>query len=157
MSDKSTGTTTGTVRLHRVFKAPPERVYKAFIDPEAMVKWMPPRGFTGKVQHIDPKVGGKFHMSFTNFGTGQSHGFGGTFLELTLPTRLRYTDQFDDPGLPGTMTVTVDLKKVMVGTEVHIVQEGLPPQIPVDGCYLGWQDSLVQLADVVEPEIPSGP
>jgi uncharacterized protein YndB with AHSA1/START domain len=96
-------------------------------------------------------------MSFTNFGTGQSHGFGGTFLELTLPTRLRYTDQFDDPGLPGTMTVTVDLKKVMVGTEVHIVQEGLPPQIPVDGCYLGWQESLVQLAEVVEPEIPSGP
>jgi uncharacterized protein YndB with AHSA1/START domain len=157
MSDKSTGKTTGTVRLHRVLKAPPERVYKAFIDPDAMVKWLPPHGFTAKVQHIDATVGGKYHMSFTNFGTGQSHGFGGTFLELTPHQRLRYTDQFDDPSLPGTIQVTIDLKKVMVGTEVNILQEGLPPQIPVEACYLGWQESLSLLAHVVEPEIPSAP
>ena len=133
MSDKSTGKTTGTVRLHRVLKAPPERVYKAFIDPDAMVKWLPPHGFTAKVQHIDATVGGKYHMSFTNFGTGQSHGFGGTFLELTPHQRLRYTDQFDDPSLPGTIQVTIDLKKVMVGTEVNIVQEGAAAADPGRG------------------------
>lgn len=157
MSDKSTGKATGTVRLHRVLKAPPERVYKAFLDPEAMVKWMPPHGFTAKVERMDATVGGKYRMSFTNFGTGQAHAFGGTFIELTPHQRLRYTDQFDDPSLPGTIHVTIELKKVMVGTELTIVQEGLPPQIPVEACYLGWQESLSLLAHVVEPEIPSGP
>jgi uncharacterized protein YndB with AHSA1/START domain len=157
MSDKATGKTTGTVRLHRVLKAPPERVYKAFIDPEAMVKWLPPHGFTAKVDRMDATVGGKYHMSFTNFGTGQAHAFGGTFIELTPHQRLRYTDEFDDPRLPGTIHVTIDLKKVMVGTELNIVQEGLPPQIPVEACYLGWQESLSLLAHVVEPDIPSAP
>jgi uncharacterized protein YndB with AHSA1/START domain len=132
-------------------------VYKAFLDPEAMAKWLPPHGFTGKVHAMDAKVGGGYKMSFTNFGTGQTHSFGGTFLELAPPHRIRYTDQFDDPALPGTMHVTVELKKGMTGTELDIVQEGLPPQIPVEFAYLGWQESLALLANLVEPEIPAGP
>jgi uncharacterized protein YndB with AHSA1/START domain len=144
----------GTVRLHRVFKAPPERVYKAFVDAEAMAKWLPPYGFTGKVHHLEAKVGGTFRMSFTNFTNGQSHAFGGEYLELKPGARLRYTDKFEDPNLPGLITVTVDLKKVSVGTEVAIVQEGIPDVIPVEACYLGWQESLMQLAKLVEPEIP---
>ena len=146
-----------TIRLHRVLRAPAARIYKAFIDADAMNKWLPPNGFTGKVTQMDAKVGGGYKMTFTNFGTGSSHSFGGKFLELVPGERIRYTDQFDDPNLPGTIQVTVDLKKVMVGTEVNIVQEGLPPQIPVEACYLGWQESLAQLAQVVEPEIPPGP
>jgi uncharacterized protein YndB with AHSA1/START domain len=148
---------TGTVRLHRVLKAPPERVYKAFLDPDAMAKWLPPHGFTGKVHRMDATVGGSYKMSFTNFGTGQTHSFGGTHLELTPHQRIRYTDQFDDPNLPGKMHVTIELKKVMTGTEVDIVQEGLPPQIPTEFAYLGWQESLTLLAHLVEPEIPAAP
>lgn len=148
---------TGTVRLHRLLKAPPERVYKAFLDPEAMAKWLPPHGFTGKVHEMNTTVGGGYRMSFTNFGTGQSHSFGGTFLELTPHQRIRYTDQFDDPNLPGTMHVTIELGKVSTGTELTIVQEGLPPQIPIEFAYLGWQESLTLLASLVEPEIPSTP
>ena len=148
---------TGTVRLHRFLKAPPERVYKAFLDPDAMAKWLPPHGFTGKVHRMDATVGGGYKMSFTNFGTGQTHRFGGTYLELTPHQRIRYTDQFDDPTLPGTMQVTIELRKVMTGTEVNIVQEGLPPQIPVEFAYLGWQESLTLLANLVEPEIPAAP
>lgn len=148
---------TGTVHLHRVLKAPPERVYRAFLDPDAMAKWLPPHGFTGKVHEMDATVGRGYRMSFTNFGTGQAHSFGGTFLELTPHQRIRYTDQFDDPNLPGKMQVTVELKKVMTGTEVAIVQEGLPPQIPAEFAYLGWQESLMQLANLVEPEIPAEP
>jgi uncharacterized protein YndB with AHSA1/START domain len=148
---------TGTVRLHRFLKAPPERVYKAFLDSDAMAKWLPPHGFTGKVHRMDATVGGGYKMSFTNFGTGQTHGFGGTYLELTPHQRIRYTDQFDDPTLPGTMQVTIELRKVMTGTEVNIVQEGLPPQIPVEFAYLGWQESLTLLANLVEPEIPAAP
>jgi uncharacterized protein YndB with AHSA1/START domain len=148
---------TNTVRLHRVLKAPPERVYKAFLDPDAMAKWLPPHGFTGKVHAMDARVGGAYRMSFTNFGAGQSHSFGGTFLELRPNERLRYTDRFDDPNLPGEMRTTVDLKKVTGGTELSIVQEGLPAAIPAEMCYLGWQDSLALLASLVEPEIPAGP
>ena len=148
---------TGTVRLHRFFKAPPERVYKAFLDPDAMVKWLPPHGFTGKVHRMDATVGGGYKMSFTNFGAGQTHSFGGTYVELTPHQRIRYTDQFDDPNLPGKMQVTVELTKVMTGTEVNILQEGLPPQIPVEFAYLGWQESLTLLAHLVEPEIPAAP
>jgi uncharacterized protein YndB with AHSA1/START domain len=144
----------GTVRLHRVFHAPPERVYKAFLDADAMAKWLPPNGFTCKVHHLDAKVGGTFKMSFTNFSNGQSHSFGGEYLELKPHERLRYTDKFDDPNLPGTLTVTVVLKKVSVGTEVNITQEGIPDAIPVEMCYLGWQDSLANLASLVNPEIP---
>ncbi len=144
----------GTVRLHRVFHAPPERVYKAFLDADAMAKWLPPNGFTCKVHHLDAKVGGTFRMSFTNFSNGQGHSFGGEYLELKPHERMRYTDKFDDPNLPGVITVTVTLKKVSVGTEVNIVQEGLPDAIPVEACYLGWQDSLVNLGKLVEPEIP---
>ena len=147
----------GTVRLHRFLKAPPERVYKAFLDPDAMAKWLPPHGFTGKVHKMDATVGGSYKMSFTNFGTGQTHSFGGTYLELTPYQRIRYTDQFDDPSLPGKMQVTIELRKVMTGTELNIVQEGLPPQIPVEFAYLGWQESLTLLAKVVEPEIPAAP
>lgn len=147
----------GTVRLHRVLKAPPERVYKAFLDPDAMVKWLPPHGFTAKVHKMDARVGGGYKMSFTNFGTGQTHSFGGNYVELTPPQRIRYTDQFDDPGLPGQMNVTIALKKVVAGTELDILQEGLPPQIPVEFCYLGWQESLSLLANLVEPEIPATP
>jgi uncharacterized protein YndB with AHSA1/START domain len=145
---------TGTVRLHRVLKAPPERVYRAFLDPEAMVKWLPPHGFTGKVHSIDPRVGGGYKMSFTNFSTGISHSFGCTYNELVPGERLHYTDKFDDPNLPGEMNVTVTLRKVLGGTDLSIVQEGIPAAIPVEMCYLGWQESLIQLAAVVEPEIP---
>lgn len=148
---------TGTVRLHRFLKAPPERVYKAFLDPDAMVKWLPPHGFTGKVHRMDATVGGGYTMSFTNFGTGQTHRFGGTYLELTPHQRIRYTDQFDDLNLPGEMHVTIELRKVMTGTELNVVQEGLPPQIPVEFAYLGWQESLTLLASLVEPEIPATP
>jgi uncharacterized protein YndB with AHSA1/START domain len=148
---------TGTVRLHRFLKAPPERVYKAFLDPDAMVKWLPPHGFTAKVHKMDAIVGGGYRMSFTNFGTGQTHSFGGTYLELTPYRRLRYSDQFDDPSLPGKMHVTIELGKVMTGTELNIVQEGLPSQIPVEFAYLGWQESLTLLASLVEPEIPASP
>lgn len=147
---------TSTVRLHRVLRAAPERVYRAFLDPDAMVKWLPPHGFVGKVHHLDARVGGSYRMSFTNFGTGRSHSFGGTYVELTPPERIRYTDRFDDPGLPGEMQVTVELRKVACGTELTIVQEGIPAMIPVEFCYLGWQESLTLLAQVVEPEIPDG-
>ena len=142
-----------TVRFHRVLRAPAERVYKAFIDPDAKAKWLPPNGFTGKVHESDPRVGGGYRMSFTNFSTGNSHSFGGTYVELTPGERICYTDRFDDPNLPGEMRVTVTLKKVSVGTELSIVQEGIPDVIPPDACYLGWQESLRQLAMLVEPEI----
>ena len=143
-----------TIRLHRVLRAPPERVYRAFLDPDAMVKWLPPNGFTGKVHHMDAKVGGTVKMSFTNFTTQKSHSFGGTYLELVPHERLRYTDKFDDPNLPGEMQTTVTLKKVSVGTELSIVQEGVPDVIPAEACYLGWQESLVLLAKLVEAEMP---
>lgn len=143
-----------TVRLHRVLRAPPERVYRAFIDPDAMAKWLPPYGFTGHVHHMDAKVGGTFRVSFTNFGNGQSHAFGGQYLEMLPNERLRYSDKFDDPNLPGVMTVTVSFKAVSVGTELGVVQEGIPEVIPLDACYLGWQESLMQLAKLVEAEIP---
>lgn len=145
---------TGTVRLHRVLRATPERVYRAFIDPDAMAKWLPPHGFTGKVHQMDAKVGGSYKMSFTNFSTGSSHSFGGRFLELVPGQRLRYTDQFDDPNLPGEMTTTVTFTPVSVGTELDIIQEGIPTVIPVEACYLGWQESLFLLAKLVEAEIP---
>lgn len=143
-----------TIRLHRVFAAPPERVYRAFLDPDAMAKWLPPNGFTGKVHHMDARVGGSYKMSFTNFATGQSHSFGGEYLELVPGERIRHTGVFDDPNLPGTMHVTVDLKKVASGTEMHVTQEGVPDAIPADACYLGWQESLTLLAKLVEAEIP---
>jgi len=146
----------GTVRLHRVFKAPAERVYRAFLDPDAMAKWLPPHGFTGKVHESDPRVGGGYRMSFTNFGTGKTHSFGGTYVELSPGERLRYTDRFDDPNLPGEMNVTVTFKPVLCGTEVSIVQEGIPAAIPAEFCYLGWQESLNMLAQLVDPEIPDG-
>ena len=146
----------GTVRFHRVLKAPAERVYRAFIDPAAKCKWLPPYGFTGTVHHLEAKVGGTYKMSFTNFTTGSSHSWGGTYLELVPNERIRYSDRFDDPGLPGEMHVTVSLKKVMCGTEISIVQEGIPDVIPTEMCYLGWQESLAQLAQLVEPEIPDG-
>jgi uncharacterized protein YndB with AHSA1/START domain len=142
-----------TIRLHRVLRAKPEKVYRAFLDADAMSKWFPPNGFTGKVHSMDAKVGGSFKMSFTNFTTGQLHSFGGSYLELVPHERIRYTDKFDDPNLPGEIHVTITLKKVSVGTEIHIVQEGVPAVIPAEMCYLGWQDSLVQLAMLVEPEI----
>ena len=148
--------TTGTVRLHRVLRAPPERVYKAFLDPDAMAKWIPPHGFTGKVHQMNARVGGGYRMSFTNFGTGKSHAFGGKYLELTPHERIRYTDQFEDPNLPGEMQVTISLKQVACGTDLQIVQEGIPAAIPVEFCYLGWQESLALLAHLVEPEIPDG-
>jgi uncharacterized protein YndB with AHSA1/START domain len=143
-----------TVQLHRVLRATPERVYRAFLDADAMAKWLPPNGFTGKVHHMDAKVGGGFKMSFTNFTSGKSHSFGGTYLELTPHERIRYTDKFDDPNLPGEMNVTVTLKKVSVGTDVSIVQAGIPDVIPAEACYLGWQESLILLAKLVEAEIP---
>ncbi len=146
----------GTVRFHRVFKTSPEKLYKAFIDGDAMCKWLPPYGFTGKVHKIDVKVGGGCHMSFTNFGTGKSHSFKSKYLELVPGEKLRYTDTFDDPNLPGEMMVTVLLKKVLCGTEISISQEGIPAVIPTEMCYLGWQESLEQLARLVEPEIPDG-
>ena len=143
-----------TVQFHRVLRTTPERLYRAFLDADAMVKWLPPNGFTGKMHHMDPRVGGTYKMSFTNFTSGKSHSFGGEYLELVPHERLRWTDQFDDPNLPGEMTVTVSLKKVLVGTEVHIVQEGIPDVIPPDACTLGWQESLALLAKLVEAEIP---
>ena len=143
-----------TIRLHRVLAAPPERVYRAFVDPGAICKWLPPNGFTCTVHELDAKVGGRYRMSFTNFGTGNSHAFGGEYLELVPNQRLRYTDRFEDPNLPGELRVTVDLKQTAVGTEVSIVQENVPVVIPAEACYLGWQDSLNQLAALVEPEIP---
>ncbi len=143
-----------TVRLHRVLRAPRERIYKAFLDPEAMAKWLPPNGFTGKVHQIDAKVGGTYRMSFTNFSTGSSHSFGGKFLELVPNEKIRHTDGFDDPNLPGTMQTTIVLTQVSVGTDVSVVQEGIPEAIPPEACYLGWQESLVLLALLVEAEIP---
>ncbi len=143
----------GTVRFHRVLKAPAERVYRAFLDGDAMAKWLPPNGFTGKVHHVDAKVGGTFRMSFTNFTNGKSHSFGGKYLELVPNERIRHTDTFDDPNLPGEMQVTITFRKVLVGTEVNIVQEGIPDVIPTEGCYLGWQESLVLLGKLVEAEI----
>lgn len=145
---------TGTVQLHRVLRAPAERVYRAFLDPEAMAKWIPPYGFTCKVQHMDVRVGGSFKMSFTNFGTGISHTFGGEYLELVPHERIRYTDRFDDPNLSGELEVTVSLTKASCGTTLTIVQAGIPEVILVEMCYLGWQESLAQLATLVEPEIP---
>jgi uncharacterized protein YndB with AHSA1/START domain len=145
---------TGTVRLHRVLRASPETIYRAFLDADAMAKWLPPNGFTGKVHAIDAKVGGTYKMSFTNFATGHSHSFGGKYLELVPHERIRHTDTFDDPGLSGEMQTTVSLKKVSVGTEVNIVQEGIPEAIPAEACYLGWQESLTLLAQLIEAEIP---
>jgi uncharacterized protein YndB with AHSA1/START domain len=145
---------TSTVRLHRVLRATPEKVYRAFLDRDALAKWLPPNGFTGTVHHIDAKVGGSYKMSFTNFTTGHSHSFGGTYLELVPHERIRYTDKFDDPSLPGEIQTTVSLKKVSCGTEVNIVQEGIPDAIPAEACYLGWQESLALLAQLIEAEIP---
>ncbi len=145
---------TSTVRLHRVLRAPPERVYRAFLDADAMAKWLPPNGFTGKVHHLDARVGGTYKMSFTNFSSGHSHSFGGQYLELVPHERLRYTDRFDDPNLPGEMTTEITLKKVSVGSELNVVQEGIPDAIPAEACYLGWQESLTLLAKLVEAEIP---
>ena len=145
-----------TVKLHRVLRAPAERIYRAFLNPDAMAKWLPPHGFTGKVHQMDAKVGGSYRMSFTNFSSGGSHSFGGKYLELVPNERIRHTDVFDDPNLPGEMLLTVDLKKVSCGTELSIVQEGIPDVIPVEACYLGWQESLTLLTQLVEPEIPDG-
>ena len=145
---------TNTIRLHRVLQAPPERVYRAFLDANAMVKWLPPNGFTGQVHHLDARVGGSYKMSFTNFTTGKSHSFGGEYLELTPQKRILHTDRFDDPNLPGEMQTTITLKQVAVGTELNIVQEGVPAVIPAEACYLGWQESLTLLANLVEAEIP---
>ena len=147
-------TTGGTVRLHRILATKPEKVFRAFIEPDAMAKWIPPNGFTCTVHHMDAKVGGTFRMSFRNFTTGKGHAFGGEYLELVPNERLRYTDKFDDPNLPGVMEVTITLKAVSVGTEIEIVQAGIPALIPVEACYLGWQQSLRQLAALVEPDIP---
>jgi uncharacterized protein YndB with AHSA1/START domain len=144
-----------TIRLHRVLRAAPERVYKAFLDAEAKVKWLPPNGFTGKVHHLDVRVGGGYKMSFTNFSTGQSHTFGGEYVELVPNELIRYTDRFDDANLPGEMQMTVTLKKVFCGTELNIVQEGVPDAIPAEACYMGWQESLVLLAKLVEAKIPN--
>jgi len=144
----------GTIQLHRVLRAPPERVYRAFLDAEAMAKWLPPHGFTCKVHHLDARIGGSYKMSFTNFTTGHGHSFGGEYRELVPSERIRYTDTFDDPNLSGEMQTTVTLRQVSCGTELKIVQEGLPEVIPLEMCYLGWQDSLAQLAHLVEPEIP---
>ena len=149
-----TTTSGNTVRLHRVLRAPDERVYRAFLDGDAMCKWLPPHGFTGKIHHLDAKVGGGYKMSFTNFGTGKSHAFGGTYLELNPHERIRYTNQFDTPNLPGEMQTTITLKKIFCGTELNVTQEGIPAMIPAEACYLGWQESLTLLAQLVEPEIP---
>ncbi|HCU23863.1 MAG TPA: polyketide cyclase [Deltaproteobacteria bacterium] len=145
---------TNTIRLHRVFRAPPERIYRAFLDAAAMVKWLPPNGFTGEVHKIEAKVGGSYKMSFTNFSSGKSHSFGGEYLELVPNERIRHTDRFDDPNLPGQMETTITLKPVFCGTEINIVQEAVPEIIPPEACYLGWQESLVLLAKLVEAEIP---
>ena len=143
-----------TIRLHRVLRATPERIYRAFLNPDAMAKWLPPNGFTCKVHHMDAKVGGTYKMSFTNFSSGTSHSFGGKYVELVPNERLRYTDAFDDPNMPGEMMTTIVLKKVSVGTELNVTQEGVPDAIPAEACYLGWQESLTQLAMLAEPEIP---
>lgn len=143
-----------TVRLHRVLKTSPEKVYRAFLEPDAMAKWLSPYGFTCKVHHMEPRVGGSFRMSFCNFSSGHSHSFGGEYLELVPNALIRYTDQFDDPNLPGVLEVTVHLKSVLCGTELSIVQSGIPDVIPLEMCYLGWQESLAQLAQLVEPDIP---
>ena len=143
-----------TIRLHRVLRAPPERVYRAFLDAEAMVKWLPPNGFTGKVHHLEAKVGGSYKMSFTNLSSGHGHSFGGEYLELVPHQRIRHTDKFDDPNLPGVMTTTISLEKVFCGTELNVVQEGVPEAIPPQACYMGWQESLTLLAQLVEAEIP---
>ena len=144
----------GTVRLHRVLRAPAERVYRAFLEPAAMAKWLPPYGFTAHVEHMDARVGGTFRMAFTNFGTGKAQAFGGEYVELVPDRLIRYTDRFDNPGLPGTMEVTVELRDVLCGTDISIVQAGIPAAIPAEFCYLGWQESLEQLARLVEPTIP---
>ena len=146
--------TSNTIRLHRIIKATSERIYRAFLDAEALTKWLPPNGFTGKVHHLDAKVGGTFKMSFSNFGSGQVHSFGGEYLELVPHELIRYTDKFDDPALPGVMQTTVSLREVFCGVELTVVQEGIPELIPPEACYLGWQESLVLLAQLVEPEIP---
>ncbi|HEY5804253.1 MAG TPA: SRPBCC family protein [Lysobacter sp.] len=148
---------TGTVRLHRVLKAPADRVYRAFLDPDAMAKWLPPHGFTGKVHQMDAKVGGSYRMSFTNFSTGTSHSFGGTYVEMVPGELLRYVDKFEDPNMPGEMQVTVTLKAVACGTELNVVQEGIPAMIPVEFCYLGWQESLALMAQLIEADIPDSP
>jgi uncharacterized protein YndB with AHSA1/START domain len=145
---------TNTVKLHRVLRAPPARVYQAFLDPDAMAKWLPPYGFTCKIHHMDARVGGSYKMAFTNFGTGNGHSFGGEYLELVPAEKICYTDKFDDPNLPGDMKTTVTFTPVVCGTALHVVQEGIPAVIPVEMCYLGWQESLVQLATLVEPNIP---
>lgn len=146
-----------TVHLHRVLRAPPERVYRAFLDPDAMAKWLPPNGFTGKVHHMDARVGGAYKMTFTNFNSGKGHSFGGEYLELVPHERIRYTDRFDDPNLPGEMQTIIVLKQVSCGTELNITQEGIPDVIPAEACYLGWQESLALLAKLVEAEIPDTP
>ena len=148
--------TTHTIRLHRVLRAPPERVYRAFLDPDAMTKWLPPHGFTGKVHEMDARVGGRHRMSFTSLSSGQTHTFGGAYMELVPSERIRYTDRFDDPNLPGEIQVTITFKSVMCGAEISITQEGVPAAIPAEMCYLGWQESLSLLALLVEPEIPAG-
>jgi uncharacterized protein YndB with AHSA1/START domain len=153
-NSNNTAANTHTIRLHRVLRAAPERVYKAFIDADAMAKWLPPNGFTAKVHHLEARVGGSFKMSFTNFTTGKSHSFGGEYLELVPGERLRYTDKFDDPNLPGMIHVTVNLRKVFCGTELNVTQEGIPAVIPAEACYMGWQESLILLAKLVEAEIP---
>ena len=145
---------TNTVRLHRVLRAPPERIYRAFLDADAMAKWLPPHGFTGKVHHLDAVVGGTYRMSFTNFSSGYAHAFGGTYLELVPGERICHTDTFDDPNLPGEMRTTITLRKVSCGTDVDVVQEGIPAMIPVENCYLGWQESLALLAQLVEAQVP---
>lgn len=147
---------TNTVRLHRVLRCPAERLYRAFLEPEAKEKWLPPYGFTGKVHEMNAQVGGGYRMSFTNFGTGKSHFFGGTYTELVPHERIKYTDKFEDPNLPGELHVTVTLRPVLCGTELSVIQEGIPAVIPAEMCYLGWQESLEQLARLVEPEIPDG-
>lgn len=147
---------TGTVNLHRVFKSPPERIYRAFLEPDAMAKWLPPYGFVCKVHHMDARVGGTFKASFTNFSTGHSHGFSGTYVELKPFETIRYYDEFDDPHLPGRMNVTVTLRPVLCGTDFTVVQDGIPEMIPVEMCYLGWQESLKQLARLIEPDIKDG-
>lgn len=146
--------TTGTVRLHRVLRTSPEKIYRAFLDPVGLAKWLPPYGFTCTVHHLEPKVGGSFRMSFTNFSTGNGHSFGGEYKQLIPYELIQYTDRFDDPNLPGEMAVTVTLKPVVCGTEIHIEQSGIPELIPAEMCYLGWQECLLQLANLVEPDIP---
>lgn len=148
--------TPNTVRLYRVLRAKPQRVYRAFLDPDAMVKWLPPHGFTAKVHHMDARVGGSHKMSFTNFSTGSTQSFGGTYVELVPNERIVYTDKFDNPNLPGEMTVTITIRATLVGSELNITQEGIPPAIPLEFCYAGWQESLQLLAQLVDPEIPDG-